>query len=311
MMVQKSESTRPAAKQEGSGPVRRDWHVPAWAQATPMSVVFLLFFVVPLAVTVIVSLWKFNQYEMIPGFTLQNYADIFQGCGSTETLCVTFKTYLSTLKFCVIVWAITLVLGFALSYFLAFHIRTNTTRLMLFVLCTIPFWTSNVIRTISWVPLLGREGLINRALLATGILDQPVTWLLFSPFSVTLAFVHLFTTFMIVPIFNAMMRIDRSLLEAARDAGASGWQVVFNVVLPLSKTGILIGSIFVVTIVMGDFITIGFMGGQQIASIGKIIETETGYLQFPAAAANAVILLLIVLTIVWVLTRVVDIRKEL
>ena len=126
-----------------------------------------------------------------------------------------------------------------------------------------------------------------------------------------LAFVHLYTFFMIVPIFNAMMRIDRALLEAARDAGATGWQVIRNVVLPLSKTGIVIGSIFVITIVMGDFLTVGVMGGQQIASVGKIIQAQTGNLQFPAAAANAIVLLVIVLMIVWGLTRVVDIRKEL
>ena len=117
--------------------------------------------------------------------------------------------------------------------------------------------------------------------------------------------------FMIVPIFNSMMRIDRSLLEAARDAGASAWQTLWNVVVPLSRTGILIGSIFIVTIVMGDFVTVGVMGGQQIASIGKMIQVQTSYLQFPLAAANAVVLLLTVLMIIWGLTRVVDIRKEL
>ena len=124
-----------------------------------------------------------------------------------------------------------------------------------------------------------------------------------------LAFVHLYTMFMIVPIFNSMMRIDRSLLEAASDCGASAWQTLWNVVVPLSRTGILIGSIFVITIVMGDFVTIGVMGGQQIASVGKIIQVQTSYLQFPLAAANAVILLAVVLMIIWGLTRLVDIRK--
>jgi putative spermidine/putrescine transport system permease protein len=164
---------------------------------------------------------------------------------------------------------------------------------------------------ISWIPLLGRNGLVNQALLSSHMIDKPLDWLLYSNFSVVLAFVHLYTFFMIVPIFNAMMRIDRSLLEAARDAGASGWQVIREVVLPLSKTGIVIGSIFVITIVMGDFLTVGVMGGQQIASVGKIIQVQTGYLQFPAAAANAIILLAVVLMIVWALTRIVDIRKEL
>ena len=106
-----------------------------------------------------------------------------------------------------------------------------------------------------------------------------------------MALVHLYTLFMIVPIFNSMMRIDRWLIEAAYDAGASAWQTLWNVVVPLSKPGIVIGSIFVVTIVMGDFVTVDVMGGEQIASVGKVINTRLNALQFPPAAANAVILL--------------------
>ena len=285
-----------------------------WWQAGPFAAVFLLFFIVPLALVVMVSFWDFNEYELLPGFTLKSYLSVFEGCARLSDdgdLCVTLKTYLSTLKFCVLVWGITLVVGFTVAYFLAFHVHSPGLQTALFVLCTIPFWTSNVIRMISWVPMLGRNGLVNSTLMGLGIVDQPVEWLLFSSFSVVLAFVHLYTMFMIVPIFNSMMRIDRSLLEAAADAGASGWQTLWSVIVPLCKSGILIGSIFVVTIVMGDFVTIGTMGGQQIASVGKIIQVQTSYLQFPLAAANAVVLLVTVLMIIWGLTRVVDIRKEL
>jgi len=288
--------------------------VKAWWQAAPFALVFLLFFLIPLALVAMVSLWNFNEYELIPAVTLRNYLSLFEGCShltDNGDLCVTLNTYLSTFKFCVLVWGITLLIGFSVAYFLAFHVRSSTMQTVLFVLCTVPFWTSNVIRMISWVPLLGRNGLVNQALMGVGLVNQPVEWLLFSDFSVVLAFVHLYTMFMIVPIFNSMMRIDRSLLEAASDAGASGWQTLWNVVVPLSRTGILIGSIFVITIVMGDFVTIGVMGGQQIASIGKIIQVQTSYLQFPLAAANAMILLAVVLMIIWGLTRLVDIRKEL
>ncbi|CAG4890384.1 ABC transporter permease [Paraburkholderia saeva] len=290
---------------------RRKERRSAWWQAAPLTLAFLLFFVVPLVMTLVVSFWNFNEYEIIPAFTLKNYQAIFDGCGSLTNVCVTLKTYWSTLRFCVIVWAVTLVLGFSIAWFLAFHIRTVRMQTILFLVCTIPFWTSNVIRMISWMPLLGRNGLVNDTLVGAHLVDRPVEWLLYSDFAVVLAFVHLFTFFMIVPIFNAMMRIDRSLIEAARDAGASGWQIVWRVVLPLSRTGVIIGSIFVVTIVMGDFLTVGVMGGQQIASVGKIIQVQTSYLQFPAAAANAMVLLAIVLMMIWALTRLVDIRKEL
>jgi putative spermidine/putrescine transport system permease protein len=283
----------------------------AWLQATPFTVVFILFLVLPLILVAAVSTWRATDYELIPAFSAQNYIDVFKGCTNTTDMCVTLKTYLSTFKFCFLVWAITLVIGFAVAYFLAFHIRSVGAQTLLFILCTVPFWTSNVIRMISWVPLLGRNGVINQALQGIGVIDSPIEWLLFSNFSVVLAFVHLYTMFMIVPIFNSMMRIDRALIEAARDSGASGWQTVWNVVVPLSRTGIIIGSIFVITIVMGDFVTIGVMGGQQIASVGKIIQVQTSYLQFPMAAANAVILLAITLMMIWGLTRLVDIRKEL
>ncbi|MYZ47535.1 ABC transporter permease [Propylenella binzhouense] len=284
---------------------------PYW-QAAPMALVFLLFFVLPLLVTLIVSFWNYTEYSIEPAFTLDNYREVFDGClADLPGLCTTFKTYLSTLKFCLIVWASTLLIGFTVAYFLAFHVRTMTMQIVLFLLCTIPFWTSNVIRMISWIPLLGRNGLINQALVGTGLAGSPQEWLLYSDFSVVLAFVHLYTLFMVVPIFNSMMRIDRALVEAAYDSGASGWQTLWNVVIPLSKPGIAIGSIFVITIVMGDFVTIGVMGGQQIASIGKIINVQVNYLQFPIAAANAVVLLVLVLLIIWALTRMIDIRKEL
>ncbi|NYG32124.1 ABC transporter permease [Sphaerotilus montanus] len=291
----------------------RTAHLTAWLQASPLAAVFALFFVLPLGLVLMVSFWQASEYELIPAFTGQNYLDVFTGCPVTPDgdLCVTFKTYLSTLKFSVLTWLITALLGFSIAYFLAFHIEGTLTQTVLFIVCTVPFWTSNVIRMISWVPLLGRNGLVNQTLQGMGLIDTPIEWLLFSDFSVVLAFVHLYTMFMIVPIFNSMMRIDRNLLEAARDNGASPWQTVWHVVLPLSRTGLIIGSIFVVALVMGDFVTVGVMGGQQIASVGKIIQVQTSYLQFPIAAANAVILLAVVLLMIVALMRLVNLRKEL
>ncbi len=284
-------------------------HIPAWLQITPFAAVFIVFFLIPLGLTVMVSFWDYNEYQILPAFTVRSYFEIFEGCvDRLPDLCVTFKTYLSTLKFCVTVWLVTLIVGFFVAYFLAFHVRSATMQIALFLVCTIPFWTSNVIRTISWIPLLGRNGLINSTLIRLGIVREPIEY---SDLSVILALVHLYALFMIVPIFNSMMRIDRALLEASYDAGASGWQTLWNVVIPLSKPGIVIGSIFVITIVMGDFVTVGVMGGQQIASIGKVINTQMTALQFPPAAANSVILLVVVLFVIWGLSRLVDVRKEL
>ena len=278
----------------------------------PYASVFSIFFIIPLLLVIIVGFWDYNEYAIIPDFILMNYEEIFENCFNLgDDVCVTFKTYWSTLKYCFLTWLFTILIGFTVAYFLAFHVSSLSLQIILFLVCTIPFWTSNVIRMISWIPLLGRNGLINQFLTSSGITAEPQEWLLYSGFSVVLAFVHLYTLFMIVPIFNSMIKIDKSLIEAASDAGASAWQTLWQIIIPLCKPGIVIGSIFVITIVMGDFITIGIMGGQQIASVGKIINVQMNYLQFPAAAANAVILIITTLLIIWIMTKMIDIRKEL
>lgn len=283
-----------------------------YALAAPMTLVMVVFFVGPLLLTLAVSFWNYTEYSIEPAFTSQNYRDIFDECvADLPRLCVTFATYLSTLKFCFIVWAITLVLGFALGWFIVFEVRKTSTQIVLFLVCTIPFWTSNVIRMIAWIPLLGRNGLVNEALIGAGIVNEPQEWLLYSDFAVILAFVHLYTLFMMVPIVNSMLRIDREIIEAARDAGAGTMTVALSVIAPLCRPGIVIGSIFVIAIVMGDFLTIGVMGGQQIASVGKVIQVQMSFLQLPIAAANAVVLLGAVLVVIWGMTRLVDVRREL
>lgn len=276
-----------------------------YLQALPLTAVFVLFFFLPLCLVVVISFFDYQAYDiLIPDFVTFNYVDVF-------TSNVTYATYWITLKFCAIVWAITSVIGFFVAYFLAFHVQSMRIQIALFLLCTIPFWTSIVIRMISWIPLLGRNGLVNEGLLALGIVSEAQEWLLYSEFAVVLGYVHLYTLFMVVPIFNSMLRIDKSLVEAATDAGASTWQTLLTVILPLCKPGIAIGSIFVIAMVMGDFVTVNVLGGGQVASVGKAISTELSYLQFPPAAANSMVLLGAVILMIFGLMRIVDIRKEL
>lgn len=276
----------------------------SWLLASPLALILGLFLVLPIATIVVVSFWSYNEFTFFPDFTFDNYQYLL-------TSGVTLATYLKTLSYVILTWAICTIVGFTVAYFLAFHVRSIPWQTALFLLCTVPFWTSNIIRMISWIPSLGRNGLVNSALMSMGVIDQPLEWLLFSDFSVVLAFVHLYALFMVVPIFNTMMRIDRSLIEAARDGGASGLQILTNVVIPLCKPGIMIGSIFIVTLVMGDFVTVRFMSGGQSASVGRVISNEIALLQYPAAAADAVVLLATVLIMIAVMMRFVDIRKEL
>ena len=275
-----------------------------WMMVSPLALVLLVFLVTPIIMITVVSFWRATEFSIIPAFVWENYDFLF---GSP----VTYTVFFNTFKYALITWAATFVIGFTVAYYLAFHIRTQTWQIALFLLCTIPFWTSNIIRMISWIPFLGRNGIANSALISWGVIDEPVEWLLFSDFAVILAFVHLYTLFMVVPIFNTMMRIDRSLIEAARDAGANGIQILWNVILPLTKPGIMIGTIFVVTLVMGDFITVRFMSGSQSANVGRLISNDIALLQYPSASATAIVLLLTVLIVIGILLRFVDIRKEL
>lgn len=278
--------------------------IKSWLLVSPLAAILGLFLLIPVLVIVMVSFWGSTEFSYYPAFQFENYEFLL-------TSSVTWSVYLKTLTFTLITWGLCLLIGFTVAYFLAFHVQSLTIQIALFLVCTIPFWTSNIIRMISWIPFLGRNGIANSALQQWGWIDQPLEWLLFSDFAVILAFVHLFTLFMIVPIFNTMMRIDRSLIEAARDAGASGRQILMHVIIPLTKPGIMIGSIFVVTLVMGDFITVRFMSGGQSASVARMISNEVGLLQYPAASASAVVLLLTVLLMVGAMLRMVDIRKEL
>lgn len=272
--------------------------------AMPIWAVLLFFLLLPIAMIVAVSFWTATEWSFYPDFNLENYEFLF---GSP----VTYSVFLKTFIYAGLTWAFTLVIGFTVAYFLAFHVQSLTWQIVLFLVCTIPFWTSNIIRMISWIPFLGRNGIANQTLVSWGVIDEPLEWLLFSDFAVVLAFVHLYTLFMVVPIFNTMMRIDKSLIEAARDAGASGFQILTNVIVPLTKPGIMIGSIFVVTLVMGDFITVRFMSGSQEANVGRLISNDVGLLQYPSASATAVVLLLTVLITIAIMLRFVDIRKEL
>jgi putative spermidine/putrescine transport system permease protein len=275
-----------------------------WLMVSPLAAVLLFFLVMPIILIVIVSFWRATEFSIIPAFEFDNYEFLF---GSP----VTYKVFYNTFKYAFITWAFTLVIGFTVAYYLAFHIRSLTWQIALFLLCTIPFWTSNIIRMISWIPFLGRNGIANTTLMSWGVIDEPVEWFLFSDFAVILAFVHLYTLFMVVPIFNTMMRIDKSLIEAARDAGASGAQILWNVIIPLTKPGIMIGTIFVVTLVMGDFITVRFMSGSQSANVGRLISNDIALLQYPSASATAIVLLATVLITIGIMLRFVDIRKEL
>lgn len=282
---------------------RRD--LAGWLYVSPLVMVLVPFFVLPILVVLAASVMETDGFGgIIPTITLANYAQVL-------TSRLTLDLYLETVKFTVLTWFFAGIIGFWVAYFLVFHIRNPLIAIGLFLVCTVPFWTSNIIRMISWIPLLGKEGLVNSTLIGAGVVDRPLEFLLFSSFAVVVAYVHQLTIFMIVPIFNAMARIDKRVVEAALDAGASRFDVLRLIVLPMSKNGIALGSIFVVSIVMGDFFVVKVMSGGGTASVVGAFYEDIGVLQYPPAAASAIVLTLVLTLVVALILRSVDIRREI
>jgi putative spermidine/putrescine transport system permease protein len=277
----------------------------AWLYVTPLMLVLVPFFLLPIIVVLIASVFETDGFGgLIPTFTLANYIDVLT---STQT----FHLYVATLKFTVLTWFFTLIIGFLVAYFLVFHVKNQLLAIGLFLVCTVPFWTSNIIRMISWIPLLGKEGLVNSSLLGTGFIREPLEVLLYSSLAVVIAYVHQLTIFMVVPIFNSMARIDKRVIEAALDAGASRLDIMRYIVIPMSKSGIGLGSIFVVSIVMGDFFVVKVMSGGSSASVVSAFYENVGVLQYPIAAASAVLLTLVLVVVISLILRAVDIRREI
>jgi putative spermidine/putrescine transport system permease protein len=271
----------------------------------PLMLVLVPFFLLPILVVLAASFFETDGFGgLLPTFTLANYLDVL-------TSAQTFHLYVATLKFTVLTWIFTLLIGFPVAYFLVFHVRNQLLAISLFLICTVPFWTSNIIRMISWIPLLGKEGLVNSTLLATGLIHEPIEVLLYSSLAVVIAYVHQLTIFMVVPIFNSLARIDKRIVEAALDAGASRLDVMRYIVIPLSKSGIALGSIFVISIVMGDFFVVKVMSGGSSASVVSAFYENVGVLQYPLAAASAVLLTLILTVVISMILRAVDLRREI
>ncbi|OYV39794.1 MAG: ABC transporter permease [Rhodospirillales bacterium 20-64-7] len=276
----------------------------SWFQVGPLAVILLVLFALPTLLFLAVSFFDYDRVGIYPAFLLDNYRDLL-------TTPATWRVYVSSLKFAVIVWAITLFLGFNIAYFLIFHVRNSVIRMVLFLLCAIPFWTSGIIRTIAWIPFLGRNGAFNTMLLKLGLTSHPLDFLLFSDFAVVITYVHLFTLLMVGPIANSLSKIDRALIEAAHDAGATRWQTMSQVVIPLAKTGITLGSMLVFTQVMGDYFVVRQMSGGQSASIVSMLSTQIQAMEYPPASANAMVLVVFVAIIVGIMMKIVDVRKEL
>ena len=298
--------------------IRREEGFPVGWLVAPATLWLILFLVLPLVSIIFFSFWTSTGHGLVPDATLKYYADYFvvEGFFDPEhrnflTPSVFLRTLGSTFYFTIVTMAFCLIVGYPIAYFLAMQVQEFKWQLALFLLCMVPFWTSYLIRAVAWLPMLGRRGLINQALLGLGIVDKPVSFLFYSEFGYTMALVQIYVVLAIGPIFFSLAKIPKDILEAATDMGATPFQIFRETIGPMSMPGVAIGMIFIFVMIMGEFATAVVVYGGKTSTAGTVILNYYGIANYPFAAVNALMLMLAMVIGIIVILRVVDIRKEL
>ena len=289
---------------EGSGGGRRGGWMTA-ALAAPGFAWLGFYLVAPLVIIILVSFWTRTDSGFDKVWTTANYSELFHDATYWNQMLTSFETSLIAVAAC-------LVFGFPVAYFLALKVEKLQNQIVLFIIALAPFWTSFLTRAIAWTfPLMGREGALNQLLLKLHIVSQPVQEFGFSTLSVRLAMIQLYILFMITPLFFSLAQVDRSAIESARDLGGNWWRTFREVILPQVMPGIVIGSIFIFVLTMGDYGTVNVVGGGNITSVGTLIYSKTTAIQYPQGAASAILLVIALMIGVWVITRFSNLREEL
>jgi putative spermidine/putrescine transport system permease protein len=275
----------------------------AWA--LPGTLWLLFYLVAPVVMIVLVSFWTPSLIGFEKDFTIEGYRTIFGSHVYWDQLKDTFFIALIVVGAC-------LILGYPVAYFLTFKVQSLRNQVALFLVLLAPFLTSYLIRAVAWqYPLMGRNGAVNQVLEKIGLIDEPLEILGFSRLSVTLALIQLYILFMITPLFFMLAQVDRSSLESARDLGASWFKSFREVIIPQTMPGIVIGSIFVFVLAMGDYGVTRVVGAGQVSSVGLIAQNYVVGIQYPQAAAASVVLVLAMVIGVFVLLRFSKLREEL
>ena len=297
---------------------RREAGFPTGWLIAPATIWLIVFLVIPLISIVVFSFWTSSGHGMEPDLTLHHYGEYFHNEGffipgddNFLRPSVFIRTLGSTFYFALVVMALCLVIGYPIAYFLAMQVKSFKWQLALFLLCMVPFWTSYLIRAVAWIPMLGRRGLFNKMLMGLDIIDKPVGILLYSEFGYTMALVQLYVVLCVGPIFFSLAKIDQAILEAARDMGASIFQIFREIIGPLSLPGVAIGMIFIFVMIMGEFATAVVVYGGKTSTTGTVILNYYAIANYPFAAVNALMLMLSMMIGVVVILKIVDIRKEL
>jgi spermidine/putrescine transport system permease protein len=236
-----------------------------WLLASPAVLWLALFVLAPMLFMLAMSFWKSTIFGTRPDFQLGNYARQL-----SEPLYG--QLMLKSLRIAAVSTLLTLAVSYPIAYFLA-RLRGGWKGAFLVVLF-MPFWTSYVVRTFVWLPLLGRSGAVNAALLSLGVIEQPIDWLIYNEGAIYLGLVYVYTLFMVLPIYLSLDRIDPRLVEAAVDLGARPWSVFWRVLLPLSWPGVLSGCIMVFLLGAGAYVTPRLLGGPSGIMYGNMIADQ-------------------------------------
>ena len=261
----------------------------------PAMVWLALFALAPLVFLVTVSFWTASMFGLTSSFSLQSYA---AWAGDS----IYIRVLGNTVKIAVITTALSLLVSYPIALFLA---SLKGKRKMLFViLLFLPFWTSYVVRTFVWMPILGRSGLINATLMSMGIIDRPLDNLVFNEGAVYLGLVYVYTLYMTLPIYLALDKLDPALIEAANDLGASAWQTFRKIILPLTLPAVWSGCTMVFLLCCGAFVTPRLLGGPSSQMFGNIISSQ--FLDagnWPLGAALSVVLMVVVMLSLYLASR--------
>jgi putative spermidine/putrescine transport system permease protein len=260
--------------------------------AAPLVLYLLVFYAYPVLLMLQRSVYK-------GGWTLGVFGNLLQDGVFWRVMQITGTISLIVTIAC-------LLLAYPVALFLARSKKSTANLLIILVL--IPFWTSILVRTYAWMVLLGRRGIINDLLIGSGLIERPLQ-LLNTRFAVCVAMVHVLLPFMVLPIYSTLKGLDWRLVRAAEGLGARPFAVFRQVLLPLSLPGISAGCILVFTLAIGFYITPALVGGPSDLMISILIANEVNILDWPQAAAMAVVLLVVVLAIFAGFTRVMGIEK--
>ncbi len=233
---------------------------------SPPLVYAVLLLAVPLGSIVLLSLWTQNFLTFDTTLTLANYAEAF-----TDPLYRTLM--LRSLAISGSVTLATVLFAFPIAYFVSFHVAPERKALWIFLI-TIPFWTSYLLRVFAWKVILGFNGVLNTSLLGLGIIDEPLTFILYNANAVVITLAHAYAPFTILPIYVALEKIDRSLLEASRDLGENALVTFLRVTLPLAMPGVVAATLIVFIPTVGDYVTPVLVGGPDGRMIANMIQIQ-------------------------------------